>query len=176
MLVLCAVFARRLWRCAASRGEWREARAAPRVARTEPENALDEPAGAARAPCRLAHRLHAAVDSLVDGGQSHDCRSKPAGFVTPFTQSFFGFAFSFSSCAASRAKSRAAASTARPTRPSTRFLLCPTMQSASLSLCCARREPRHSLSPGNPVCTSRARVNRAPGPKLRVSVRVVWYC
>ena len=33
--------------------------------------------------------------SLVDGGQSHDCRSKPAGFVTPFTQSFFGFAFSF---------------------------------------------------------------------------------
>ena len=39
-----------------------------------------------------------------------------------------------------------------------------------------RREPRHSLSPGNPVCTSRARVNRAPGPKLRVSVRVVWYC
>ena len=46
---------------------------------------------------------------------------------------------------------------------------------AHLSLCCARREPRHSLSPGNPVCTSRARVNRAPGPKLRVSVRVVWY-
>merc|ERR1711965_342360 len=40
----------------------------------------------------------------------------------------------------------------------------------------ARRDPRHSLSPGNPVCTSRARVNRAPGPKLRVSVRVVWYC
>jgi len=36
---------------------------------------------------------------------------------------------------------------------------------AHLSLCCARREPRHSLSPGNPVCTSRARVNRAPGPK-----------
>ena len=30
---------------------------------------------------------------------------------------------------------------------------------AHLSLCCARREPRHSLSPGNPVCTSRARVN-----------------
>ena len=30
-----------------------------------------------------------------------------------------------------------------------------------ISLCCARREPRHSLSPGNPVCTSRARVNRA---------------
>ena len=88
MLVLCAVFARRLWRCTASRGEWREARAAPRVARTEPENALDEPAGAARAPCKLAHRLHAAVNSLVDGGQSHDCRSKPAGFVTPFTQSF----------------------------------------------------------------------------------------
>ena len=27
---------------------------------------------------------------------------------------------------------------------------------AHLSLCCARREPRHSLSPGNPVCTSRA--------------------
>jgi len=23
---------------------------------------------------------------------------------------------------------------------------------------------------------TRARVNRAPGPKLRVSVRVVWYC
>ena len=95
MLVLCAVFARRLWRCTASRGEWREARAAPRVARTEPESALDEPAGAARAPCKLAHRLHAAVNPLVDGGQSHDCRSKPAGFVTPFTQSFFGFAFSF---------------------------------------------------------------------------------
>ena len=38
------------------------------------------------------------------------------------------------------------------------------MQSASLSLCCARREPRHSLSPGNPVCTSRARVNRAADP------------
>jgi len=95
MLVLCAVFARRLWRCGAGRGEWREARAAPRVARTEPESALDEPAGAARAPCKLAHRLHAAVNSLVDGGQSHDCRSKPAGFVTPFTQSFFGFAFSF---------------------------------------------------------------------------------
>ena len=101
MLVLCAVFARRLWRCAASRGEWREARAAPRVARTEPGSALDEPAGAARAPCKLAHRLHAAVNSLVDGGQSHDffkshdCRSKPAGFVTPFTQSFLGFAFSF---------------------------------------------------------------------------------
>ena len=56
--------------------------------RTEPESALDEPAGAARAPCELAHRLHAAVNSLVDGGQSHDCRSKPAGFVTPFTQSF----------------------------------------------------------------------------------------
>ena len=37
MLVLCAVFARRLWRCTASRGEWREARAAPRVARTAPE-------------------------------------------------------------------------------------------------------------------------------------------
>ena len=36
---------------------------------------------------------------------------------------------------------------------------------AHLSLCCARREPRHSLSPGNPVCTSRACVNRAPGPK-----------
>ena len=88
MLVLCAVFARRLWRCTACRGEWREARAAPHVARTAPENALDEPAGAARAPCKLAHRLHAAVDSLVDGGQSHDCRSKPAGFVTPFTQSF----------------------------------------------------------------------------------------
>ena len=35
-------------------------------------------------------------------------------------------AVAFSSCAASRAKSRAAASTARPTRPSTRFLLCPT--------------------------------------------------
>jgi len=33
----------------------------------------------------------------------------------------------FSSCAASRAKLRAAALTARPTRPSTRFLLCPTM-------------------------------------------------
>ena len=66
----------------------------------------------------------------------------------------------------SRAKSRAAALKARPTRPSTRSLLCPTMQSASLcSLCCARREPRHSLSPGNPVCTSRARVNSAPGPK-----------
>ena len=95
MLVLCAVFARRLWRCTACRGEWREAREAPRVARTAPENALDEPAGAARAPCRLAHRLHAAVNSLVDGGQSHDCRSKPAGFVTPFTQSFFGFAFLF---------------------------------------------------------------------------------
>ena len=95
MLVLCAVFARRLWRCTASRGEWREARTAPRVARTAPESALDEPAGAARAPCKLAHRLHAAVNSLVDGGQSHDCRSKPAGFVTPFTQSFFGFAFSF---------------------------------------------------------------------------------
>ena len=42
----------------------------------------------------------------------------------------------FSSCAASRAKSRAAALTARPTRPSTRSLLCPTMQSASLSLLC----------------------------------------
>ena len=28
---------------------------------------------------------------------------------------------------------------------------------AHLSLCCARREPRHSLSPCNPVCTSRAR-------------------
>ena len=95
MLVLCAVFARRLWRCTASRGEWREARAAPRVARMAPESALDEPAGAARAPCKLAHRLHAAVNSLVDGGQSHDCRSKPAGFVTPFTQSFFGLAFSF---------------------------------------------------------------------------------
>ena len=92
MLVLCAVFARRLWRCTASRGEWREARAAPRVARMAPESALDEPAGAARVPCKLAHRLHAAVNSLVDGGQSHDCRSKPAGFVTPFTQSFFGFA------------------------------------------------------------------------------------
>ena len=89
MLVLCAVFARRLWRCAASRGEWREARAAPRVARMAPESALDEPAGAARAPCKLAHRLHAAVDSLVDGGQSRGCQSKPAGFVTPFTQSFF---------------------------------------------------------------------------------------
>ena len=49
----------------------------------------------------------------------------------------------------------------RPTRPSTRSLLCHTMQSASLSLCCARREPRHSLPPGNPVCTSRARVNLA---------------
>ena len=49
--------------------------------------------------------------------------------------------------------------------PTSRFLLCPTVQSASRSLCCARREPRHSLSPGNPVCTSRARVNRAPGPK-----------
>ena len=84
MLVLCAAFARRLWRCAASRGEWREARAAPRVARMAPASALDEPAGAARAPCKLAHRLHAAVNSLVDGGQSHDCRSKPAGFVTPF--------------------------------------------------------------------------------------------
>ena len=95
MLVLCAVFARRLWRCTASRGARRVARTAPRVARTAPESALDEPAGAARAPCRLAHRLHAAVNSLVDGGQSHDCRSKPAGFVTPFTQSFFGFAFSF---------------------------------------------------------------------------------
>ena len=58
-------------------------------------SALDEPAGAARAPCKLAHRLHAAVNSLVDGGQSHDCRSKPAGFVTPFTPSFFGLAFSF---------------------------------------------------------------------------------
>ena len=46
MLVLCAVLARRLWRCAASRGEWRAARAAPRVARTAPESALDEPAGA----------------------------------------------------------------------------------------------------------------------------------
>ena len=77
------------------RGEWRAARAAPRVARMAPESALDEPAGAARAPCKLAHRLHAAVNSLVDGGQSHDCRSKPAGFVTPFTQSFFGLAFSF---------------------------------------------------------------------------------
>ena len=33
-------------------------------------------------------------------------------------------------------KSRAAALTARPTRPSTRSLLCPTMQSASLSLLC----------------------------------------
>ena len=32
------------------------------------------------------------------------------------------------SCAASRARSRAAASTVRPTRPSTRSLLCPTMQ------------------------------------------------
>ena len=53
----------------------------------------------------------------------------------------FGGGFSptappFSSCAASRAKSRAAALTARPTRPSTRSLLCPTMQSASLSLLC----------------------------------------
>ena len=96
LLVLCAVLARRLWRCTACRGEWRAARAAPRVARTAPESALDEPAGAARAPCKLAHRLHAAVNSLVDGGQSHDCRSKPAGFVTPFTQSFFGFAFSLS--------------------------------------------------------------------------------
>ena len=67
MLVLCAVFARRLWRCGAGRGEWREARAAPRVARMAPESALDEPAGAARAPCKLAHRLHAAVNSLVDG-------------------------------------------------------------------------------------------------------------
>ena len=45
-------------------------------------------------------------------------------------------------------------------------LLCPTMQSASLSLCCARREPRHSLSPGNPVCTSRARVNRASSAQM----------
>ena len=61
LLVVCAVFARRLWRCTASRGEWRAARAAPRVARTAPESALDEPAGAARAPCKLAHRLHAAV-------------------------------------------------------------------------------------------------------------------
>ena len=95
MLVLCAVFARRLWRCTASRGEWREAREAPRVARMAPERALDEPAGAARAPCKLAHRLHAAVNSLVDGGQSHDCRSKPAGFVTPFTQSFFWPRFLF---------------------------------------------------------------------------------
>ena len=94
-VVLRAVLARRLWHCTACRGEWRAARAAPRVARTAPESALDEPAGAARAPCKLAHRLHAAVDSLVDGGQSHDCRSKPAGFVTPFTQSFFGLAFSF---------------------------------------------------------------------------------
>ena len=34
-------------------------------------------------------------------------------------------------------------------------------QKTTHSLCCARREPRHSLSPGNPVCTSRARVNRA---------------
>ena len=63
------------------------ARAAPRLARTAPESALDEPAGAARAPRKLAHRLHAAVDSLVNGGQSRDCRSKPAGFVTPFTRS-----------------------------------------------------------------------------------------
>ena len=35
-----------------------------------------------------------------------------------------------------RKVSRAAALTARPTRPSTRSLLCPTMQSASLSLLC----------------------------------------
>ena len=69
MLVVCAVFARRLWRCTASRGEWREARAAPRVARTAPESALDEPAGAARAPCKLAHRLHAAVNSLGSNSQ-----------------------------------------------------------------------------------------------------------
>ena len=82
----------------------------------------------------------------------------------------------FSSCAASRAKLRAAASTARPTRLSTRSLSHLTMQSASLSLFCARRESRHSLSPGNPVRTPRARVNRAPGPKSSLGVRVVWYC
>ena len=46
MLVLCAVFARRLWRCTASRGEWRAARAAPRVARTAPESALPKLASA----------------------------------------------------------------------------------------------------------------------------------
>ena len=100
MLVLCAVFARRLWRCPASHGEWRAACAAPRVARTAPESALDGPAGAARALRKLAHRLHAAVDPLVNGGQSRDCRSKPAGFSTPFTRPacaalFFSSAFLF---------------------------------------------------------------------------------
>ena len=33
------------------------------------------------------------------------------------------------------------------------------------------------IEPSVPAAASRgARVNRAPGPKLRVSVRVVWYC
>ena len=57
MLVLCATFSRLQWRCTASHGEWHAACAAPRLAQTAPEIALDEPAGAARAPCKLAHRL-----------------------------------------------------------------------------------------------------------------------
>ncbi|EOD21311.1 hypothetical protein EMIHUDRAFT_241355 [Emiliania huxleyi CCMP1516] len=76
MLVLCATFSRLQWRCTASHGEWHAACAAPRLARTAPESALDGPACAARAPHKLTHRL------------PFDCRSKPAGFVTPFTQSF----------------------------------------------------------------------------------------
>ena len=67
----------------------------------------------------------------------------------------------FSICAASRAKSRAAALTARHgllAQVLALFYVPPwSMQSASLSLCCARREPRHSLSPGNPVCARLAR-------------------
>ena len=37
--------------------------------------------------------------------------------------------------------------------------------------CCARREPRHSLSPGNPVCTSRAPVNRASAGALNLTAQ-----
>ena len=41
-------------------------------------------------PARRERRAswHIVCHAAVDGGQSHDCRSKSAGFVTPFTQSF----------------------------------------------------------------------------------------
>ena len=66
----------------------------PDSARVQRARSMGQPARRERR-ASLAHRLHAAVNSLVDGGQSHDCRSKPAGFVTPFTQSLLSFAFSF---------------------------------------------------------------------------------
>ena len=48
-------------------------------------------------PARRERRAswHIVCHAAVDGGQSHDCRSKSAGFVTPFTQSLLSFAFSF---------------------------------------------------------------------------------